>query len=570
MEYINGEFIMAGCEPDDPHIIRTAEDCVRLIHSAGFLPLFSNTISGFSVEEHTLASQWWTDDPETDPWVWRQILSSDPAIAYGKFFNRTAGFISKDFFPTFANYRRNGYDFDALFEDELASYRSKKIMDVFELAEEAVGKAIMSSEIKQLAGFSKEGGEKDFDGVITDLQMQTYLIMGDFQQKKNKKGQSYGWHIAVMETPETKWGREFVTSEYKTDPAESWKKIVARMKEGYPDVADELVWKMLGIKYPSVEAKPATKAKQKTALPWPENLLRAMEAAAVKAEERRKAQATEMEVSGVKANPPVDTPPFTLPDHLTADQMAGLIHAIATLKDNEKKAIRLRFEEQRTIKGTADEFGLTGSRIQQIIAKALRKLRHPSRIALIVEGLEGSREKKERHKADIQNAKDKGDQERLLGLVKILEAGLSVRAGHCLVRSGLTTLGDVAKLADEDPVALLQIRNLGRGSLLEVIEKLEEYGVDCYEVRKACGFGIERREDIVELEPSIRLYNILIRAGLDTVSKVEKAIQEQPMNLLRLDGLGKKTAAELLEKMEKAGVDCSPVREEAKWLGWEL
>ena len=123
---------------------------------------------------------------------------------------------------------------------------------MFELDEESKGKAIMSSEIKQLAGFSKDGGEKNFEGVITDLQMQTYLIMGDFRQKKNKKGAAYGWHIAVMETPETKWGRDFVASAYSEDPEESWKKIVSRMKDGYPEATDEQISKMLGIKYPGV------------------------------------------------------------------------------------------------------------------------------------------------------------------------------------------------------------------------------------------------------------------------------------------------------------------------------
>ena len=267
MEYINGEFIMAGCNPDDPHRIRTSEDCLKFVHSVGFLPLFSNSIPGFSVEERTTASQWWTGDTETDPWEWRMILAVDDSIAYGKFFNKTAGFISKDFFPTFANYRRNGYDFDALFEDELASYRAKKIMDVFELNDESVGRQIMSFEVKQLAGFSKDGGEKNFEGIITDLQMQTYLIMGDFRQKKNKKGVAYGWHIAVMETPETKWGRGIVSACYNEDPAESWKKIVTRMHESFPEATDDQIWKMLGIKYPGVIEKPKKEKKQKPRQP---------------------------------------------------------------------------------------------------------------------------------------------------------------------------------------------------------------------------------------------------------------------------------------------------------------
>ena len=42
-----------------------------------------------------------------------------------------AGFISRKWFPVFANYRRDGYDFDALFEDEKAPYKHKKIMDFF-------------------------------------------------------------------------------------------------------------------------------------------------------------------------------------------------------------------------------------------------------------------------------------------------------------------------------------------------------------------------------------------------------------------------------------------------------
>ena len=78
--------------------------------------------------------------------------------------------------------------------------------------------------------------------------MQTYLIMGDFRQKKNKKGQAYGWHIAVMETPETKWGRAFVTSEYRSDPAVSWQRIVEKMRENFPVAEDDRIRKLLGIR----------------------------------------------------------------------------------------------------------------------------------------------------------------------------------------------------------------------------------------------------------------------------------------------------------------------------------
>ena len=191
---------MNGCAPDDPNRLDTAEQLVALLRTVGFLPLFSNAIPGFSVEERVPADRWWTDE-ESDPWAWRHMLADHPEIAYGKFFNRKAGFLHKDWFPVFASYRRNGYDFDALCDDELAPYKWKNAMEQFFLDDQLVGKVLPASDIKE-------------ESIKTDLQMRTYLITMGFTQKRNKKGQPYGWHLATLGTPETKWGYDFVTSAY--------------------------------------------------------------------------------------------------------------------------------------------------------------------------------------------------------------------------------------------------------------------------------------------------------------------------------------------------------------------
>ena len=94
--------------------------------------------------------------------------------------------------PYFINYRRDGYDFDALWDDEKASIRQKKIMDLFENHEE-----LFSAEIKKIAGFGKNG-EKNFEGTVTELQMKTYLMMRDFRKKRNKADFEYGWPVAVL------------------------------------------------------------------------------------------------------------------------------------------------------------------------------------------------------------------------------------------------------------------------------------------------------------------------------------------------------------------------------------
>ena len=247
METINGEWYMKGCSRADPLCLHTPDELAALVRSVGFLPLFSNEIPGFSAEERTPADSWWTGDPASDPWEWRKLLAAEEDIAYGKFFDRKVGFVAKSWFPAFANHRRDGYDFDALFDDGLASYRAKKLMDALEPDEQARGIALMTHELKERAGFGK-GGEKNFPGVLTELQMRTYLIMLDFRQRQNRRGEGYGWHIAVMATPETKWGYDFISAGYEEAPSVSGDRISRHISALFPDAEDAALRKILGLR----------------------------------------------------------------------------------------------------------------------------------------------------------------------------------------------------------------------------------------------------------------------------------------------------------------------------------
>jgi RNA polymerase primary sigma factor len=63
-----------------------------------------------------------------------------------------------------------------------------------------------------------------------------------------------------------------------------------------------------------------------------------------------------------------------------------------TLSDRERRVLQLRFGledgRSRTLEEVGREFGVTRERIRQIEAKALRKLRHPSRSAKLRDFLE--------------------------------------------------------------------------------------------------------------------------------------------------------------------------------------
>ena len=185
------------------------------------------------MEEITASEAWWTGEDESDPWKWREILARRGNVAYGKLFHNKAGFIAKEWFPYFANYRRDGYDFDSLYEDGKAASRAKKLMDLYELKDE-----YYSFELKKLAGFGK-GGEKNFSGVLTKLQMQTYLVAVDFRQRVNKKGVRYGMSVGVFRRPEDVWGYDFVTSAYEEEPEDSARRITRHVKELCIDATEE-------------------------------------------------------------------------------------------------------------------------------------------------------------------------------------------------------------------------------------------------------------------------------------------------------------------------------------------
>lgn len=227
----DGNFIMDSLSWEDEKRIKSPEELTELVNQIGFLPLFKNHIPGFSVEEMTAGDYWWSGNLQEDPWEWRGILAEQGKVAYGKLFGKKAGFISKDWYPVFANYRRDGYDFYSRYEDGLAKQMDKSI---YECVED--GASLASFELKvAICGKSRKG--TGFDTALTRLQMQTYLTVRKFQRKKTKQGEEYGWAAAVFSTPEALFGEDWVRSEYTMEPLQSKEKIIAQIQKLYPNVS---------------------------------------------------------------------------------------------------------------------------------------------------------------------------------------------------------------------------------------------------------------------------------------------------------------------------------------------
>ncbi len=218
--------------------LRSAEDIIELTTEAGFLPLFAGDIPGFSVEDCCPPELWFSDEAD-GPWEWKGPIARSGTCIYGKFFGGRAGFISREWLPDFANLRRDGYDFDARYDDGLASRKDKDVYDT--VAEHG---AILSRELKRLRNYRK-GGNTGFDTVITRLQMQTYITIGDFAYMKDKFGRPYGWGVAEYTTPEALFGYDFVASAYRRKPEESKERILAHLRGILPEAGEEQLLKLL-------------------------------------------------------------------------------------------------------------------------------------------------------------------------------------------------------------------------------------------------------------------------------------------------------------------------------------
>ena len=250
MYYEDGHWYLKGLDWRNPGCIHSVEELEKCIEEVGFLPFFANEIEGFSVEEKTDPKYWFSENEKRDPWMWREIISRRKNVAYGKFFDKKAGFISKEWLPYFANARRGGYDFDARWEDGLADRREKSIMDVY-LSENEDGECVYSTErilstaLKKQCGFGKEGS-RNYPGILTGLQMQLYLVIVDFEKRRNKKGEEFGMPVSILLPPEAVWGRELVTSAYREKPEESLERIYEHVEKLYGGATKKEIATLIG------------------------------------------------------------------------------------------------------------------------------------------------------------------------------------------------------------------------------------------------------------------------------------------------------------------------------------
>ena len=210
--------------------VTNEKELTALVRKIGFLPMFSSGIPGYSLEDCTPKDYWFVEGVD-GPWEWKGYVL-DGTVAYGKVFHNKAGFIDRAWLPDFCNYRRDGYDFEGFFEDGFASYKSKAIVDT--LARQG---PLVSRALKEQCGY-REGGEKGFDGVMTQLQMRSFVTIHSFAYNRDRFGRPYGWGLACYALMEQAFGGDIVNAAENRSPLESRERVKEQIRRVCPE-ADE-------------------------------------------------------------------------------------------------------------------------------------------------------------------------------------------------------------------------------------------------------------------------------------------------------------------------------------------
>lgn len=219
--------------------VESKQDLIDAVRQYGIVPYFSNSIPGFSLEEHCRPSVLFNDTSE-NTWEWKGPVIRETGCAYGKFFEKKAAYVRQDLFLDLANYRRDGYDFDARYDDGLARFQDKQLFELIQKDAPVLSKTLRVSGGYAYSGrWQKTEGKKGFDAAITRLQEQCYVIISDFVYTTDKSGRRRGWGVAEYSTPEALFGAAFSDHVYQRSPGESCERLLDWLRALFPGAAEK-------------------------------------------------------------------------------------------------------------------------------------------------------------------------------------------------------------------------------------------------------------------------------------------------------------------------------------------
>ena len=217
------------------HLLESPTDVEERCLKLGFLPFFRCGIPGFSVEEMVAREYWFTD--EEGAWEWKGPIIREGHCAYGKFFNRKAGFVSRAWLPDWVNYRRSRH---LAPNDDTAALDDVVLQTLRRMLGFAKGRGRRAA--TELESEVAEDEKISLDPILTRLQMEARLVIADFEYNIDRHGNPYGWGVARYTAPESLYG-SFVT---ERSPEESFARLLDHFRTLFPDSSENRLRKLIG------------------------------------------------------------------------------------------------------------------------------------------------------------------------------------------------------------------------------------------------------------------------------------------------------------------------------------
>lgn len=230
------DYFLRNQEKGQLYEIHSCPELIECIQQVGFLPLLESGIEGFCAEGMMAEECRFTEFPdgswEWPLWQWKGPVVTEGNCVYGKFFSGKAGFISREWWPDFYNWRRSQSP-----RPEEGTIEEAILMTLRENG------SMITRELRAACGFTGPKMRGKFDAYIKRLQMACYIVTENFVYPTDKHGHEYGFGWSLLTTPELLLGKD--ASLCCRTPEESYQRMTEHLMRLLPDATEKQIKKIL-------------------------------------------------------------------------------------------------------------------------------------------------------------------------------------------------------------------------------------------------------------------------------------------------------------------------------------
>lgn len=170
-------------------MLKTYNDFIEYVESLGLVSFYGRFLEGFpKLEDLTEESQWFTKDPNTNPWQWKDRVTEEKRLAFCCLLGGHKGFISRKLYPLFYAACHPEQSIPKQYADGKISQTMFLVYKLFEN-----GAILSTTDIRRTMGVNKKQGTSKVDAAIVALQKQFIIAVCGSQQKLSSDGKEYGW-----------------------------------------------------------------------------------------------------------------------------------------------------------------------------------------------------------------------------------------------------------------------------------------------------------------------------------------------------------------------------------------